>query len=327
MAAPHVLVVSLRKSGTHLIREVVKRLGYAVQGQVFLQDIEQPVLGPDAVWRVLNAVYPPEEVERLQASEDRAEIDAAIAQALAAVMRAWRCRLGLRPGSAGELLTRAVLQGDEPLVRALTRPEAARFDIVPGNTAWFLHQLDLHAADPGFLRSWAVTGSPQIIFNYRDPRDVLLSMVTYLTSEEPEKLRGFPEHRIYRDILLSRPTLDERLTLALTDPEFPGVRTMESSLWLLRHPAVVKVSFEELAGPHGGGSAEAQRAAVARITGCLETDTDTDVGALAEGIFSSEAFTFRSGKIGRWREEFGPHHKELFQERHGHLLEPYGCVS
>jgi hypothetical protein len=322
MPTSHPLVVSLRKSGTHLLKELMTRFGYSLYGEVSATADAQPKLSGETLWRVLTMVYREEELGRITASEDRAAVDAAMSEAVAAFYGAWRIRFGIPwRGPADEA------PPQELVARTVTRSVARRFADSPSGVCWFLHQFDPHQIDDGFLSEWLDTGSPRIVFNYRDPRDVLLSMVNFLSSETTGRGVGhFTDHRLYSGILRDAGSLRERLTIALTDPCFPGADAFERGLWMLRHPAVCKVSFEELVGPQGGGSRERQRAAVARIAGFLgaEAAPGHDPVAVADELFNDRAYSFHRGRIGAWREHFAPEHEKLFEERYGTVLDAYG---
>ncbi|MGW0709870.1 hypothetical protein ACWD4G_28600 [Streptomyces sp. NPDC002643] len=342
MTAPHCLVVSLRKSGTHLVSEVMSRFGYSLYGEVSTTADTLATLKGDELWRVLTSVYDEDELSRITTSDDRAAIDAAIGDAVAALHGAWRVRLGI-PWRG----PREEAPPEDLVARTLTRSAARRFADTPTGVCWFLHQLDPHRVDDAFLQEWLDTGSPRIILNHRDPRDVLLSMVNFLSGGTGRGVGHFSDHRIYQDILRTADSLQDRLTIALTDPCFPGADAFERGLWLLRHPAVCKVTFEELVGPRGGGSREAQYAAVARLaefvgaTGAagaagaigiagvggasgVAGATAVDPERIAEEVFNDTAFSFHKGRIGGWREHFTPEHERLFEERYGHVLDAYG---
>lgn len=321
MKAPRVIVVSLRKAGTHLIREAIAAFGYSITGQV----AEAPGgrrsdghLDQDVVHRVLRMVYLDEELAAITTETDRGAIDQAIRRAQDALTDSWRIRLGL-PESA-------VPKGDDIdmqlVARTLTRGAARRFADTPPNTSWFLHQLDLAQVDQAFLREWMETGEPRIIFIYRDPRDTLLSMINFLATRGAADLAGLPDHQLYGEIIKAIPTTGERLTFALSDPCFPGGESFARALWLRRHPRVFTISFEDLVGPDGGGAAEAQTAAVAKLAAFLEVDDDP--AAVAGRLFNPDSFTFHRGQIGAWREHFTPKHEALFQQRYGHLVDAYG---
>lgn len=276
---------------------------------------EHRPLGRDQVWRVLRQVYPADRLAEIVRSEDRAEIRTAAELGVAALDEVWRRRLGVPTGGLAA----------PPEVRrladaVLTRAPELRFDNLPDHTCWFVHQLSLTGAAPDFLRDWAADGVPRLLLNVRDPRDALLSMVTFLSGDRG--IGAFGDHHVHAGVLRSAGTLGERLTLALTDPTFPGIRTLDETVWMLRHPQVCVVRFEDLVGPGGGGSRHRQLTAVRRVAEFL--DARTDVEALAESVFRRDAFTFRVGRGGRWREHFDADHIALFENRYGHLLDLYG---
>lgn len=321
MNAPRAIVVSLRKSGTHLVKEVITALGYSVTGQIARTAGGSPethYLGKDAVRRVLDMVYLEDELAELFKATDRSAVEAAVRRAQEALMNSWRIRLGLSeaPEAAGDdLLTQLI-------ARTLGRGASRRFRDTPEGLCWFLHQLDIDRVDGGFLREWMEAGEPKIIFNYRDPRDVLVSMVNFLTTRSDAELAGLPDHQLYGQILKAIPTTGQRLTFALLDPCFPGSDAFGKALWLLRHPLVCAVSFEELVGPEGGGTDQGQLAAVTKIVNFL--DGDQDPAVIARRLFNPDSFTFHRGRIGAWREHFTAEHEELFSNRYGQLVDAYG---
>jgi hypothetical protein len=321
--AEHVLVVSLRKSGTHLLKEVMAGLGYALNGAVSSAGAAPRPLGRQTALRVLGAVYTPDEIAALKRSRDRAAVDHAVSRAVTVLNRAWSVRLGMpRTAAAG-----SDPETDRLTARELSRHSGYRFSDTPGGVCWFTHDLELAGVDENFLLEWADSGSPKIILNYRDPRDVLLSMVHFLAEKDAGRLGGFPDHVVYGDILKSVQDPRDRVSIALTDPGFPGGGSFERALWLLRHPRVCKVSFEALVGPDGGGSATVQAEEIKKITDFLDLADDMDSAgreALTRRIFNRDSYTFRSGRTGAWREHFTPEHHALFERRYGDVLRQYG---
>jgi hypothetical protein len=314
---PRPLIVSLRKSGTHLVREFVRALGYSPFGEVFVDSGDLRVLSRESVWRVARIVYPLDELAELTRSTDAEQVSAALRRALAAMNEIWRDRLGV-PWVGGEMVEPETLVLAD---RVRARHQRLEFTDLPEEICWILHQLPLDRVDGDVIRQWRSAGEPRILLNHRDPRDVLLSMVEFL-SDAGRSVGGFPEHLVYADILRRTPSLPDRLTIALADPGFPGVASFEQALWLVRHPQVCTISFEDLVGPQGGGSRSRQIEAIGRVLRALEHDADPEV--LADKLFSRSSFTFRSGRIGRWREVFTPGHVELFEQRFGHVLDAYG---
>lgn len=298
-------------------------LGYVLNGAVSSAGAPPRPLGRQTALRVLGAVYTPDEIAALERSKDRAAIDRAISRAVTALNRAWSVRLGMPRTAAAD----SDPETDRLTARELSRQSGYRFSDTPGGVCWFTHDLDLARVDDSFLLEWERSDSPKIILNYRDPRDVMLSMVNFLAEKDTGRLGGFPDHVIYSEILKTVQDPRGRIDIALTDPGFPGGDSFERALWLLRHPRVCKVSFEALVGPDGGGSVAAQAGEIKKIADFLDLADDldgVDREALGRRLFNRDSYTFRSGRAGAWREHFTPDQHTLFERRYGHLLRLYG---
>lgn len=311
------IVISIMKSGTHLMQELMVALGYGIYGQARITPDIQPVLDETTRRRVAALVLDEKVLAELESSDERGFIETTD-RAWRALAWAWQIRLGMpliaRYG-------RAVIE-TELVEQARRRSASSDFAETPAGVCWILSELDVHKVDGHFLEEWVCTGEPRIIFNYRDPRDVVLSMINFLAGRTAQGFGSFNDFPIFNQILQAKGTLDEQLSYALTDPSFPGYRAYENALWLLNHPNVCKVSFEELVGPQGGGSATAQLAAVRRVLDFLGSDADPE--SLADRVYRRDAFTFFKGQIGSWREVFTPQHVELFRKRSGDVLPLYG---
>jgi hypothetical protein len=92
--------------------------------------------------------------------------------------------------------------------------------------------------------------------------------------------------------------------------------------WLLYHPNVCKISFEELVGSKGGGDYLQQIWAVIKIMTHLKISGDPQI--IANQIFSTEARTFRKGQIGDWKNHFSEQNINDFNNKFGDILEIYG---
>ncbi|MFB6563863.1 MULTISPECIES: hypothetical protein [unclassified Streptomyces] len=318
MKAPRVVAVSLQKCGTHLVKELMSALGYGLYGQLLVTDDVRPSFSEEAAWRMVEMVLTAEEVDHLKAAGDPQAFVTAAERAAQAIGWAWKRRLGLPLDNwYGHELPDPVL-----VERAYRATRGGDFSETPENICWILHQLKVGEADGRFLREWVATGHPRIVFNYRDPRDALISMVDYLAKGERIKYGLFAEFHVYSEILGSIPSMAGRLEYALGDPCFPGLRDFEDSMWLLAHPRVCNVSFEELVGEKGGGSRDVQLATVRRVQEFLGDDSDTQV--TADALFNENAFTFNRGRSGGWQQHFTPSVEEKFDSRYGHLLSAYG---
>jgi hypothetical protein len=320
--AERVILVSLMKSGTHLLQELMVALGYGMYGQARIPPEMKPVLGADERRRIAQMVYDQDALASLESASE-AGFTEATDQAWEALAWSWQIRFGmpLKTWYGMELASRE-LASRELIDRTLRRTVGSDFAQTPPGVCWVFNEFDIKKVDGHFLHEWADTGQPRIIFNYRDPRDMLLSMVNFLAGRTGRGFSNFDDFHVFSGILQSKPGLNEQLTYALTDRSFPAVGDLERMLWLLHHPNVCKVSFEELVGPPGGGTAEARQNALTRILAFLGvTQTPPD---LADRLFNREAFSFYRGQIGGWREDFSAQHRKLAEARFGEALSLYG---
>ena len=74
------------------------------------------------------------------------------------------------------------------------------------------------------------------------------------------------------------------------------------------------VRFEDLVGPGGGGSEEAQRLAVERVAAHLGVEVGEGTTRAVEEDLFGVGRTFRRGRIGGWREEFTAEHERALAE-------------
>lgn len=319
MRSKHVLVVSLQKSGTHLIAELMRKLGYTVFGWV-VRDRDVPLSFDREARDIATAqVLSPIQRGLLRLMSRTKRYEQMTHQALYALMVSWGERLGVPWASRHGYVYTHMLYSN-PRLLALSKKS---IDEAPPNGCMIKHELPLAGTDGAFIRHWTDTGRPAIIFNYRDPRDVLLSFINYLTGRANAGIHGgFAEYYVYQEVLSAMDSVDERLSHAIFDPSFPGHRDFEESLWMLKHPKICKVSYEELVGSSGGGSDEAQAAAIRRILG--HVGAEAEAAELAPGLYNTESFTFHKGQIGKWKSAFKPHHHRAFNRRFGAILEAYG---
>ncbi|RFU36340.1 hypothetical protein DZF91_38540 [Actinomadura logoneensis] len=289
-------------------------LGYGIYGQSRIPAEIRPRFDEDTRQAIASAVYGDEAAGRLVS-------DAEAAAAWDAYGWSWQLRFGL------PLVNRYGMAkvNSELVETALRRTAGSRFADTPAGVCWVLPEFDIKKLDGAFLQEWEAEGEPRIIFMYRDPRDVALSMVNFLSGKTAQGYGNFSEFQVFNSILAAKDDLEAKLEYALSDPSFPGMGDFERSLWLLHHPNVCKVSFEELVGAKGGGSDSAQKQAIERICNFLEFDGDR--GNLAASLFRKDAFSFFKGQIGSWREVFTPELKPLLENRLGRAVELYGYAG
>lgn len=317
--AQRVIIVSLVKSGTHLLQELMIALGYRMYGAgVRVAPGALPVLDDETRWRIASMVFEKETLSDLETS-DQAQFIEATDRAWDALGWSWHIRLAqpIATWYSRELV-------DTGFVEQVHRQTVGTdFAQTPAGVCWMINQLDITRLDGHFLREWAQTGEPKIIFNYRDPRDVALSLVNFLCERTGRGYSDYNNLPAFSEILKSKATLEEQLEYALSDPSFPGQGDLYRMLWLLNHPGVCKTSFEELIGPRGGGSAQAQASALARVFEFLGV-TGLTPADVADRLFNPGAFTFYRGQIGAWKKAFTPELKRLAEDRLGDLLRLYG---
>jgi hypothetical protein len=156
-------------------------------------------------------------------------------------------------------------------------------------------------------------------FIYRDPRDVVVSHVHYVT----EIWTSHVHHEYYAHQLRD---FDERLKVSilgrpeLTEIEFPGIRErFEPYLGWLKQTEVLVLRFEDFVQHKRKTLEKILRHAVDRGFK-MEVEFDTAVELLERAIDPEQSPTFRSGKVGGWKGNFAPEHKQLFKQVTGDLL-------
>lgn len=160
-------------------------------------------------------------------------------------------------------------------------------------------------------------------FIFRDPRDVVVSHVFYVTEMEPRHVH----HAYYASL----PDFDSRLRVSILGRpelkiEFPDIAArFEPYLPWLDAPGVLSLHFEDLVNDRPS-ALEAildhflVRAPLLRPRGEL-------LSALESAINPGRSPTFRSGKTGEWKRFFKAEHRELFKRVAGDLLQRLGYES
>ncbi|HBX69291.1 MAG TPA: hypothetical protein DEH25_07880 [Chloroflexi bacterium] len=188
---------------------------------------------------------------------------------------------------------------------------------------------DLHRFLPGDIGYGHLHALPELtaelandrvcaFFILRDPRDVVVSHVHYVTEMAPHHVH----HHYYAHELKS---FDERLTasivgrpgLAIPFPDISG--RFEPYLGWFDCSEVLILRFEDFVF---------QRAATlervldhAQSRGLLvKPPRDEALRLLGASINPEKSPTFRSGKIGKWRESFSEAHRSTFKNIAGDLL-------
>jgi hypothetical protein len=185
----------------------------------------------------------------------------------------------------------------------------------------------LDSLRPGDIASAHLFARPEVLsrvctpafipyFIFRDPRDVAVSHVFYVTDMEP----GHAHHAYYQSLT----DFETRLKVSIlgrpeAEVEFPDIAgRFAPYLGWLEQPSVMKIHFEDLIHDRQGTLKRIIDHFFARVP--LPTDRDLVLDSLENAINPGKSPTFRSGKTGEWRQYFTEGHKSIFKEVAGDLL-------
>lgn len=160
--------------------------------------------------------------------------------------------------------------------------------------------------------------SPRFIpyFIFRDPRDVVVSHVFYVTEMESRHVH----HAYYKSL----PDFEARLTVSIlgrpaAEVEFPNIaERFAPYLGWLDQPQVLTLHFEELIQDRVGALNRILDHFLARVP--LPTPRSLILESIEASINPTKSPTFRSGKTGEWKKYFAPEHKKIFKDVAGDLL-------
>ncbi len=153
-------------------------------------------------------------------------------------------------------------------------------------------------------------------FIFRDPRDVVVSHVFYVTDMEARHV-----HHAYYQAL---PDFDARLRVSIlgrpnVDIEFPNIaERFAPYLDWLNHPEVMAIHFEDLIEDRAATLTRIMEHFNKRVA--LTTPASKILEALETSINPKKSPTFRSGKTGEWKKHFSDEHKKIFKDAAGDLL-------
>lgn len=250
------------------------------------------------------------------------------------------------PKSGTHLLTQ-VLQGFARIGPAMDSglPAVTTFDGFTGRQRGLEEILtDLRRFLPGDIGYGHVHAFPEAVkllsgarfatyFILRDPRDVVVSHVHYIAEMAPNHIH----HRYYHEVLLG---FDERLRASIAGVSveelakasdgrlvyepLPNIRQrFEPYLDWLDCPAVLVLRYEDFI-------ADRRRALERVLDHALQRGFRPAVSAqeailrLESCIDPTRSPTFRSGKVGGWKNAFTEQHQELFAAVCGDLLAKLG---
>lgn len=157
-------------------------------------------------------------------------------------------------------------------------------------------------------------------FIFRDPRDVVVSHVFYVTDMEPRHVH----HEYYKSL----PHFNARLKASILGRpdaavEFPNIAARFAPyMGWLEQPAVLKIHFEDLVNDRAAALNHILDHLLDRVP--LNVSRQTMLAALESSINPDRSPTFRSGKTGEWKKHFTEEHKQLFKRAAGDLLVKLG---
>lgn len=153
-------------------------------------------------------------------------------------------------------------------------------------------------------------------FIFRDPRDVVVSHVFYVTEMESKHVH----HAYYQSL----PDFDARLKVSIlgrpdSDIEFPNIseRFTPYMDWL-NEKEVLSIHFEDLIHNRIETLTRIMNHFLDKVP--LQTQGQLILDSLESAINPTKSPTFRSGKTGEWTKYFNDEHKKIFKEVAGDLL-------
>jgi hypothetical protein len=153
-------------------------------------------------------------------------------------------------------------------------------------------------------------------FIFRDPRDVVVSHVFYVTDMEARHVH----HEYYKSL----PDFNARLIVSIlgrsdTNIEFPNIaERFEPYLGWLDKKEVLTIHFEDLIHNREATLLSIMDHLLSRVT--LQPPRQLILASLEASINPTKSPTFRSGRTGEWKKHFTEEHKALFKEVAGDLL-------
>ena len=166
-------------------------------------------------------------------------------------------------------------------------------------------------------------------FIFRDPRDVVVSHVFYVTDMEAR--------HVHHNHYASLPDFNSRLNVSILGRpddhpersrrvEFPNIADRFTPyLGWLDHPEVLSIHFEDLIDDRTATMTRILDHFLARVP--LHSPRQLILNSLESSIEPAKSPTFRSGKTGEWKQYFTNEHKKIFKDIAGDLLVKLGYES
>ena len=167
-------------------------------------------------------------------------------------------------------------------------------------------------------------GSSKFIpfFIFRDPRDVVVSHVFYVTEME----KNHVHHAYYQSL----PDFDSRLKASILGRPDAGIEFSNNAerfvpyMDWLNHPEVLAIHFEDLIHARAATLTRILDHFLTRVPLQISSPKGTPreliLDSLESSIDPNRSPTFRSGKTGEWKKYFAEEHKKIFKDVAGDLL-------
>ena len=160
--------------------------------------------------------------------------------------------------------------------------------------------------------------SPRFVpyFIFRDPRDVVVSHVFYVTDMEARHVH----HNYYQSL----PDFNARLTVSILGKPDANIEFLNIGdrfapyLGWLDHDEVLTIHFEDLIHARAATLNRIMEHLLVRAP--LQTNRQLILNSLETSINPTKSPTFRSGKTGEWKKYFTDEHKKIFKDVAGDLL-------
>jgi sulfotransferase 6B1 len=185
----------------------------------------------------------------------------------------------------------------------------------------------LDSLQPGDISSAHLFARPEAVarvcspgfvsyFIFRDPRDVVVSHVFYVTEMEAR--------HVHHDFYTSLPDFNARLNVSILGRpdagiEFPDIAARFTPYlgWLDR-PEVLSIHFEDLINDRAAALGRIMDHLLVRAP--ISAPRQQILDCLEGSINPQRSPTFRSGKTGEWKRHFTLEHKKIFKDVAGDLL-------
>ena len=191
--------------------------------------------------------------------------------------------------------------------------------IAVANTAFpWLHAAYSHA------HAAVLVARGNIITLIRDPRDQIISR--YFWIKNNKKYKKYTHDELISALIgyVGQPSIGMKSWIPeyITDSQAICNPSNLYNAFLPWHdmPECYVARFENLVGPRGGSSREAQIAEIIGIAKHIDISlTETQAASIADQLFGA-SYSFREGVIGNWKKHFTSEHKKQFKKVAGKLL-------